>query len=144
MVFSLCDVGPAGRMHPGTEQAPNSRHRRREFGTKALRTSQLEQRCCSKEVVVREGIRVREISKEEGQRLLRRPTTSSSPYVPFRASWLNRIEAQFTALRYFALDGTDQPSHLEQARMIRRYIAWRNRHADNQALRELVKRANVA
>jgi hypothetical protein len=50
-------------------------------------------------VVVREGIRVREISKEEG--------------------------------------------HLEQARMIRRYIAWRNRHADNQALRELVKRANV-
>ena len=42
------------------------------------------------------------------------------------------IEAQFTALRYFALDDTDHPSHLEQARMIRRYIAWRNRHADNQ------------
>ena len=32
-------------------------------------------------------------------------------YVPFYASWLNRIEAQFTALRYFALDGTDHPSH---------------------------------
>ena len=28
-------------------------------------------------------------------------------YVPFYASWLNRIEAQFQALRYFALDGTD-------------------------------------
>jgi hypothetical protein len=28
-------------------------------------------------------------------------------YVPFYGSWLNRIEAQFTALRYFALDGTD-------------------------------------
>jgi hypothetical protein len=27
--------------------------------------------------------------------------------VPFYASWLNRIEAQFHALRYFALDGTD-------------------------------------
>ena len=65
-------------------------------------------------------------------------------YVPFYASWLNRIEAQFTALRYFALDGTDHASHREQARMIRRYIAWRNRHADNKALRELVKRANVA
>src|SRR5256714_9196 len=39
MVFSLCDVGPNGRMHPGTEQAPNSRHRRRELATKALRTS---------------------------------------------------------------------------------------------------------
>ena len=65
-------------------------------------------------------------------------------YVPFYASWLNRIEAQFTALRYFALDGTDHPSHQEQCRMIRRYIAWRNRNAHDRALRELVKRANVA
>ena len=65
-------------------------------------------------------------------------------YVPFYASWLNRIEAQFTALRYFALDGTDHESHREQARAIRRYIAWRNHHAHDEALRELVKRANVA
>jgi hypothetical protein len=49
-------------------------------------------------------------------------------YVPFYASWLNRIEAQFTALRYFTLDGTDHASHSEQSRMIRRDIAWRNRH----------------
>ena len=65
-------------------------------------------------------------------------------YVPFYASWLNRIEAQFTALRYFALDGTDHKSHEAQARMIRRYIAWRNRNADDEALREFVKHANVA
>jgi transposase len=65
-------------------------------------------------------------------------------YVPFYASWLNRIEAQFTALRYFALDGTDHESHEVQSRMIRRYIAWRNRNAHDKALRELVKRANVA
>jgi transposase len=65
-------------------------------------------------------------------------------YTPFYASWLNRIEAQFTALRYFTLDGTDHESHEIQARMIRRYIAWRNRHADDRALREIVKRANVA
>jgi transposase len=65
-------------------------------------------------------------------------------YVPFYASWLNRIEAQFSALRYFALDGTDHPSHEAQSRMIRRYIAWRNRNAHDCALRELVKRANVA
>jgi transposase len=65
-------------------------------------------------------------------------------YVPFYASWLNRIEAQFQALRYFALDGTDHPSHTEQASMIRRYIAWRNRHARDERLRELVNRANVA
>ena len=63
---------------------------------------------------------------------------------PFYASWLNRIEAQFTALRYFALDGTDHPTHEAQGRMIRRYIAWRNRNAHDRALRELVKRANVA
>ena len=61
-------------------------------------------------------------------------------YVPFNASWLNRIEAQFQALRYFALDGTDHASHAEQASMIRRYIAWRNRNAHNRKLRELVKR----
>jgi len=65
-------------------------------------------------------------------------------YVPFYASWLNRIEAQFTALRYFALDGTDHPSHHEQSRMIRRYIAWRNRHAADRKLTEIIKKANVA
>ena len=64
--------------------------------------------------------------------------------MPFYASWLNRIEAQFQALRYFTLDGTDHPDHATQARMIRRYIAWRNRHAHDQHLREVVKRANVA
>ena len=53
-------------------------------------------------------------------------------YTPFYGSWLNRIEAQFQALRYFALDGTDHPTHREQATMIRRYIIWRNRHAHDQ------------
>ena len=65
-------------------------------------------------------------------------------YVPTNASWLNRIEAQFTALRYFALDGTDHRSHDEQNSMIRRYIAWRNRHAKDHALLKITKRANVA
>jgi transposase len=64
-------------------------------------------------------------------------------YVPFNASWLNRIEAQFTALRYFTLDGTDHRSHQQQNRMIRRYIAWRNRNAHDHGLREVVNRANV-
>lgn len=65
-------------------------------------------------------------------------------YTPTYSSWLNRIEAQFQALRYFTLDGTDHNSHREQASMIRRYIIWRNRNAHDRALRELVKRANVA
>ncbi|WP_222271509.1 transposase [Modestobacter marinus] len=64
-------------------------------------------------------------------------------YVPFYGSWLNRIEAQFTALRYFALDGTDHDSHREQASMIRRYIAWRNRHVTDPRLRKVIRRAET-
>ena len=63
---------------------------------------------------------------------------------PTNASWLNRIEAQFTALRYFALDGTDHASHREQGSMIRRDIAWRNRHARDTRLGEIISKANVA
>jgi transposase len=65
-------------------------------------------------------------------------------YTPTNSSWLNRIEAQFTALRYFALDGTDHTSHQEQASMIRRYIIWRNNHAYDERLRRIIDRANVA
>ncbi len=65
-------------------------------------------------------------------------------YTPTNSSWLNRIEAQFTALRYFTLDGTDHASHREQASMIRRYIAWRNRNTDNPRLRKIAQKANVA
>ncbi|GAA1543993.1 hypothetical protein GCM10009730_61390 [Streptomyces albidochromogenes] len=65
-------------------------------------------------------------------------------YTPTNSSWLNRIEAQFTALRDFALDGTDHASHKEQGSMIRRYIIWRNKNAADERLRDLVNRANVA
>ena len=65
-------------------------------------------------------------------------------FVPSYGSSLNRIEAQFQALRYFTLDGTDHPDHATHARMTRRYVAWRNRHAHDQQLRQLVKRANAA
>src|SRR5277367_5830901 len=65
-------------------------------------------------------------------------------YTRTNSSWLNRVEAQFTALRYFALDGTDHASHKEQASMIRRYIIWRNNHAYDEHLRRVVDRANVA
>src|SRR5215211_5049457 len=64
-------------------------------------------------------------------------------YTPFYGSWLNRIEPQFTALRYFTLDGTDHATHREQARMIRRYIAWRNRHVTDPKLRKVIKRASA-
>ena len=67
-----------------------------------------------------------------------------SAYTPTNSSWLNRVEAQFTALRYFALDGTDHASHKEQSSMIRRYIIWRNNHAYDERLRRIVAKANVA
>lgn len=65
-------------------------------------------------------------------------------YTPTNSSWLNRIEAQFTALRYFTLDGTDHRTHKAQCSMIRRYIIWRNKHTADERLRTLVARANVA
>lgn len=50
-------------------------------------------------------------------------------FLPTNASWLNWIESEFAALRYFALNGTDHRSHDEQDRAIGRYIRWRNGRA---------------
>jgi hypothetical protein len=36
------------------------------------------------------------------------------------------------ALSKFTLDGTDHTSHSEQASMIRQYIIWRNRNANDR------------
>ena len=47
-------------------------------------------------------------------------------WTPTNASWLNRIESHFTALRKFALDNTDYRSHEEQQAAIERYLDWRN------------------
>ncbi|SES36040.1 DDE superfamily endonuclease [Lentzea xinjiangensis] len=51
-------------------------------------------------------------------------------YLPTYGSWLNWIEAEFAALRYFALDGTDHRSHAEQNAAIGAYIRWRNARAE--------------
>lgn len=47
-------------------------------------------------------------------------------FTPTNASWLNRIECQFTALRKFALDHSDFRTHEEQQEAITRYLTWRN------------------
>ncbi len=58
------------------------------------------------------------------------PTTKSSwCSPPTYASWLNWIESEFTALRYFTLDGSDYPSHTAQEAAIAGYVRWANRHA---------------
>ncbi|MFI0805379.1 IS630 family transposase, partial [Amycolatopsis lurida] len=49
-------------------------------------------------------------------------------YTPTNTSWLNWIESEFTAVRYFTLDGSDYPSHAAQETAIAGYLRWRNRH----------------
>lgn len=51
-------------------------------------------------------------------------------WTPTNASWLNRIESHFTALRKFALDNTDHGSHEEQQEAIESYLSWRNHTRD--------------
>jgi transposase len=50
-------------------------------------------------------------------------------FLPTHGSWLNWIEAEFAALRYFALNGTDHRSHAEQNTAIAGYVRWRNARA---------------
>ncbi|EWM18922.1 hypothetical protein [Kutzneria sp. 744] len=42
---------------------------------------------------------------------------------------MNWIEAEFAALRHFALGGTDHRSHAEQNAAIAAYVRWRNARA---------------
>jgi len=50
-------------------------------------------------------------------------------FLPTYSSWLNWIEPEFTALRYFALSGTDHRTHAWQGEMVDRYMRWRNARA---------------
>lgn len=45
--------------------------------------------------------------------------------------------------RFWGNSSTDHSSHREQANMIRRYIAWRNRHVTDPRLRKVIKRAET-
>ncbi len=60
-------------------------------------------------------------------------------FTPTYASWLNWIEAEFTALRYFTLDGSDYPSHTAQERRDRRLrpLAQPARHTQATLRRRL-------
>lgn len=50
--------------------------------------------------------------------------------LPTYGSWLNWIESEFAALRYFALNGTDHRTHGEQNAAVAAYIRWRNSRAE--------------
>lgn len=47
-------------------------------------------------------------------------------FTPTQASWLNRIECHFTAVKKFALENSDYHSHEEQQEAIEEYLRWRN------------------
>ena len=51
-------------------------------------------------------------------------------FLPTYGSWLNWIESEFAALRYFALNGTDHRTHAEQNAAIADYVRWHNTHAE--------------
>jgi len=64
-------------------------------------------------------------------------------FTPTNGSWLNWVECEFTAIRYFTLDGTDYPTHQAQEAAIARYIRWRNKHAQPKrhfAIRSKIRR----
>jgi transposase len=64
-------------------------------------------------------------------------------YTPTNASWLNRIECEFTAVKKFALENPNYQSKKEHASAIRRYILWRNKHPRDKKLLQIKKRNQV-
>ncbi|WP_228646210.1 hypothetical protein [Microtetraspora sp. AC03309] len=62
-------------------------------------------------------------------------------FLPTYGSWLNWIESEFAALRYYALNGTDHRSHDEQNAAIGAYVRWRNARA---AARTRARRSRTA
>ena len=88
--------------------------------------------------------RVRDVRKDKRVGRWAAASNVEIAYTPANSSWMNRLECQFTALREFTLNGTDHATHREQGSMIRRYIAWRNRHTGDPRLRRIVKRVSAA
>jgi transposase len=62
------------------------------------------------------------------------------------ASWMNRIESQFTELKEFALNNSDYRSHEVLQEAIELYIKWRNgeRPISRQSWREFKRQQRVA
>jgi transposase len=48
-------------------------------------------------------------------------------WTPTYASWLNAIEAHFSALKKFVLSNSDDTDHNNRRKRISRYFTWRNR-----------------
>ena len=64
---------------------------------------------------------------------------ADDPPLPHSANWRTASGPGSPRCAAFCLDGTDRESHEARAFLIRRCIAWRNRHAQNRRQREVVK-----
>lgn len=60
-------------------------------------------------------------------------------FTPTYASWLNRIEAIFSGVRYFALGNSDYRDHEQIRRAIFAYVAWRNRNRGARSVKRREK-----
>jgi transposase len=63
-------------------------------------------------------------------------------FLPTNASWLNRIECHFTALRKFAIRNSNYQNHKELGSAIRRYIIWRNKNHEDKRIKLIENRVN--
>ena len=60
-------------------------------------------------------------------------------FTPTYASWLNRIEAIFSGVRYFALGNSDYRDHEEIRHAIFAYVVWRNRNRNSESVKRREK-----
>lgn len=65
-------------------------------------------------------------------------------FIATNASWMNRIECHFAALKKFVLGGSYPTSHQECAESIRTYLAWRNSQPTHEAILKAQRRIRVA
>lgn len=65
-------------------------------------------------------------------------------YLPTNASWLNRIECHFTALKKFAIRNSNYQNHKELGSGIRRYVIWRNKNCSNKKLERIENGINFS
>ncbi len=65
-------------------------------------------------------------------------------FTPTNASWLNRIEGHFTAIKKFAIKNSNYKDHKELASAIRRYLIWRNKNTSNKKLIGVENKVNFS
>jgi transposase len=65
-------------------------------------------------------------------------------FTPTNASWLNRIECHFTALKKFAIKNSNYKNHKELGSVIRRYLIWRNKNAEDKTIKDIENKVNFS